>query len=95
MEVVYFGSDPRKTHLGSGKVIYRRKEVNKECVNKQVTAWATRFLLAGSLWERELLQPMGNALGHLSTNSPLISGLRVESRGFGLSYMWPQCALQA
>ena len=69
MEVVYFGSDPRKTHLGSGKVIYRRKEVNKECVNKQVTAWATGFLLAGSLWERELLQLMGNALGHLSTNS--------------------------
>ena len=74
VEVVYFGSDPRKTHLGSGKVIYRRKEVNKECVNKQVTAWAIGVLLAGSPWERELLQPMGNTLGHLSTNSPLISG---------------------
>ena len=50
VKVVYFRSDPRKTHVGSGQVRQSRKETNKKCVSKKVTAFATGLLPLWSPW---------------------------------------------
>ena len=50
VKVVYFRSDPRKTLVGSEQVRQSRKETNKKCVSKKVTAFATGLLPLWSPW---------------------------------------------
>ena len=80
--MVYFRSDPRKTHVGSGEVRQSGKETNKKCVSKKVTAFATGFLPSESSWETELFQLTGKGTGAFIYPFPVHHWLRVESRIF-------------
>ena len=92
VKVVYFRSDPRKTHVGSGQVRKSRKETNKKCVSKKVTAFATGLLLSESPWETELFQLTGKGTGSFIYPFLIQQWLRVESKVFGLLFIWPQYA---